>query len=64
MNGLDGILGMSQNNPFTLGGDPTVDLVVGPLYVTYLKQQGLIPKNEFSFYLSVSYNSLIDIGPP
>jgi hypothetical protein len=38
--GIDGILGLSQNYTFAMGGDPSVDLKVGPLFINHLQKQG------------------------
>ena len=46
---VDGILGLSRNNPFFIGDDYIN--YTGPLFVEYLAKEGVIDANKFSFYL-------------
>ena len=60
---IDGILGMSRNNPFHVA--PEAGNTTGPLYVEALAKAGIIPENKFSFYFTEPGTlSWVDLGEP
>lgn len=60
---IDGIMGLSRNNPFILA--PDLDNKTGPLYIEHLAATGIISSNQFSFYFTEPGNlSWVDLGNP
>ena len=60
---IDGILGMSRNNPMYL--QPNEGNISGPLYVEALADANIIPSNRFSFYFTQPGQlSWVDLGDP
>jgi hypothetical protein len=45
----DGLLGLARKKPFYV--NPTSTYQIGPLYLTAMREQGVISESSFSFYM-------------
>ena len=56
-------MGLARNHPFILAPEEGVE--IGPLYIEYLANAGIIPENKFSFYFNPpGFLSFVDLGVP